>query len=55
MYYKKLLLVFYSLETMYNVVVQLISCDQLCYPTNCRMLGFPVLHYLPAFAQIHVH
>ena len=22
---------------------------------NCSMTGFPVLHYLPEFAQIHVH
>ena len=22
---------------------------------NCNMAGFPVLHYLPEFAQIHVH
>ena len=22
---------------------------------NCSMLGFPVLHYLPEFAQTHVH
>ena len=24
-------------------------------PTDCSMPGFPVLHYLPEFAQIHVH
>ena len=27
------------------------SCD----PMNCSMPGFPVLHYVPEFAQIHVH
>ena len=24
-------------------------------PMDCKMPGFPVLHYLPAFAQTHVH
>ena len=27
----------------------------LCDPMNCSMPGFPVLHYLPEFAQIHVN
>ena len=27
----------------------------LCYPMNCSTPGFPVLHYLPEFAQVHVH
>ena len=27
----------------------------LCNPIDCRMAGFPVLHYLPEFAQTHVH
>ena len=27
----------------------------LCDPMDCSMQGFPVLHYLRAFAQIHVH
>ena len=31
------------------------SCLTLCNPMDCRMPGFPVLHYLPEFAQIHVH
>ena len=31
------------------------SCPTLCNPTDYSMLGFPVLHYLPEFAQIHVH
>ena len=30
-------------------------CPALCNPTNCSTPGFPVLHYLPEFAQIHVH
>ena len=27
----------------------------LCDAMNCSMPGFPVLHYLPEFAQTHVH
>ena len=30
------------------------SCPTLCDPMNCTS-GFPVLHYLPEFAQTHVH
>ena len=30
------------------------SCLTLCDPMNCSMPVFPVLHYLPEFAQIHV-
>ena len=26
----------------------------LCYPVDCSMPGFPVLHCLPEFAQTHV-
>ena len=31
------------------------SCLILCDPINCSTPGFPVLHYLPKFAQTHVH
>ena len=31
------------------------SCPTLCDPMNCSTPGFPVLHYLPEFAQTHVH
>ena len=31
------------------------SCPTLCNPMDCSMSGFPVLHYLPEFAQILVH
>ena len=31
------------------------SCLTLCNPMDCSMPGFPILHYLPEFAQIHVH
>ena len=30
-------------------------CPTFCNPMNCSTPGFPVLHYLPEFAQIHVH
>ena len=30
-------------------------CPTLCYPVDCGTPGFPVLHYLPEFAQTHVH
>ena len=31
------------------------SCPTLCSPMNCSTPGFPVLNYLPQFAQTHVH
>ena len=31
------------------------SCPTLCDPVNCSMAGFSVHHYLPEFAQTHVH
>ena len=31
------------------------SCLILCNPMNCSIPGFPGLHYLPEFAQTHVH
>ena len=31
------------------------SCLTLGDPMDCSMPGFPVLHYLPEFAQTHVH
>ena len=40
---------------IYVVVVQLLSCPILYDPMNCSMPGFPVLHYLPEFAQTHFH
>ena len=39
----------------WGVVVQLPSLIRLCNPMDCSMPGFPVLHYLPEFAQTHVH
>jgi len=29
-------------------------CPTLCDPMDCSMPGFPVLHYLPEFAQTHL-
>ena len=37
------------------VVVQSLRHVQLCDPMDCSTSGFPVLHYLPEFAQTHVH
>ena len=37
------------------VIVQLLSYLWLWDPVNYSMLGFPVLHHLPEFAQTHVH
>ena len=31
------------------------SCPTLCDPMDCSTPDFPVLHYLPEFAQTHVH
>ena len=30
-------------------------CPTFCNPMDCGTPGFPVLHYLPEFAQTHVH
>ena len=37
------------------VVVQLLSCVQLCDPMNCSTPGFPVHHHLPELAHTHIH
>ena len=31
------------------------SCPTLCDPMDFSIPGFPILHYLPEFAQTHVH
>ena len=36
------------------IVVQSLSCIQLCNPIDCNRPGFPVLHYPPEFAQTQV-
>ena len=37
------------------VIVVTKSCPNLCNLMKCTTTGSPVLHYLPEFAQIHVH
>ena len=32
-----------------------VLCPTLCDPMGYSTPGFPILHYLPEFAQIHVH
>ena len=51
------------LDDLSEVIPQIINCCcsvakpclTLCSPMECSTLGFSVLHYLPKFAQIHVH
>ena len=38
-----------------DIVVQSLSRVQLCDPMDCSMPGSSVPHYLPEFAQTHVH
>ena len=38
-----------------TVAVQSLSRPTLCDSMDCSTLGFPVLHYIPEFTQIHVH
>ena len=37
------------------LVSQSLSCVLLCDPLDCSTSGFPVLHYLPEFAQTNIH
>ena len=37
------------------LLFQLFSCVKLWNPVDCSTPGFPVLHYLPEFAQTQVH
>ena len=41
--------------SVFIVVVQLLSHVRLCDTMDCSVLGFPVLHYLPEFAQVHIY
>ena len=46
------------LAVSYNlpvVVFHVLNRVWLCDPMDCSMPSFPVLHYLPEFAQTHVH
>ena len=45
-----------GLSMSFVIIVQsLKSCPTLHNPMNCNTPSFPVLHYLPEFAQSHVH
>ena len=48
-----LYIIYHIAEYMLTFVVQ--SCPTLCNPTDCSKPGSTVLHYLPEFAQLHVH
>ena len=52
---KMMSLPFNMLSAVAAAAKSLQSCPTLCDPMNCSTLGFPVLHYLPEFAQTHVH
>ena len=41
-------------ELLWNLTIAK-SCLTLCDSIDCSIPGFSVLHYLPEFAQIHVH
>ena len=52
----------FVLKNVLFVEVQINGCrlvakshPTLCDPMDSSMTGFPVLHYLPEFAQTHVH
>ena len=38
-----------------RIVVHMQGCVQLCDPMDHSVPGFPVLHYLPEFAETQVH
>ena len=37
------------------VAIQSLSCPTLSDPMDLGMPGFPILHYVPDFAQTHIH
>ena len=42
-----------QIALLFSSVTQ--SCPTLCNPMDCSKPGLPVLHYLPEFAQTHIH
>ena len=48
-------LYYVSFKSIANCAKLLHSCQPACDPMDCSMPGFPVHHYLPEFAQTHVH
>ena len=49
------LILFSYVWRIVSAVVQLLNRVWLCDPMDCSMPGFPDLHHLLEFAQIHVH
>ena len=53
--------VVYNIWTLLTLVIHKSYCSvslsrpTLCGPMDCSTPGSPVLHFLPEFAQIHVH
>ena len=45
----------WTVEVVCYCLVTKSSRGTLCDPMDCRMPGFPVLHYLPEFAHTHIH
>ena len=45
---------YFWLSNIYSCCLVTKLCLTLCDPMDCSTPGFPVLHYLPEFAQIHV-
>ena len=46
-------LCFFIVFTLYVVVIQMLSCVQLCNPTDYSTLGFSVLHHLRACSSLY--
>ena len=44
-----------SMEENFTVIFEPLNPVWLFDPTDCSTPGFPVLHYLPEFAQFHSH
>ena len=53
--YQKILKYIYILKKYCCCCLVTKLCLTLCNPMDCSMPVFPVLHYLPEFAQTHVH
>ena len=49
---------YYLISSFYITIIKCAvtnSCLILCNPMDCSTPGFPVLHYLTEFTQIHIH
>ena len=42
-------------EAWHSAIHGVTMCLTICHPMNCSTPGFSVHHYLPEFAQTHVH